>query len=146
MTPNFCLQQSYSQRIAPDGKIIHFPGLRITFKHGKYSETVGHALLDTGADETLLPLSMAIAMGFQFDLEGDKTLWFGAGGKQFVVYKSPVPLEIILQSKGFRDFSWETYVHFTVEQPTILIGRRGFLDNFIVTFDGKSRMTELRVS
>ena len=140
----FQLTQAYSQRPAPDGKVIHFPALRITFRHGKYEETAGSALVDTGADETLLPLSMAVAMGFKFDLERDKVMWDGAGGKQFAVYRSPVPIELILKSVGFRDYSWKAYIHFTVEQPTILIGRKGFLDNFLVTFDGKNRLTTFR--
>lgn len=144
MSTTFHLTQAYSSRTYPDGTVVYFPALRVTFQNGRYRETIGNALIDTGADQTLLPLAMASEMGFTFDLEQDRLLWSGAGGKQFAVYQSPVPIEHILENDGFRPYSWKSHVHFTVEQPTILIGRKGFIDNFSLTVDGRSRMTEIR--
>lgn len=142
----FSLRQHYGKRVYPEtGQEIFFPALRITFHYKKCRITIGNALVDTGADETLLPLSMAIDMGFEFDLDKDKTVWDGAGGKQFAVYQSPEKIECILESQGYRPFIWKSPVFFTLEQPTILIGRNHFLDNFIVTFRGKEKILELSV-
>ncbi len=140
----FSLCQAYGERDDPvSGQEIFFPALRVTFRYKKCKLTIGNALVDTGADETLLPLSMAVEMGFKFDLDEDKTLREGAGGKQFVVYKSPVKIDCILESQGFRPFIWQSSVFFTLEQPTILIGRNNFLDKFTVTFRGKEKILEL---
>jgi len=140
----FSLRQDYAKRIHPvTGKPIYYPALRVTFKYKKFRETFGNALVDTGADETMLPLSMANEMGFRFDLEKDKTMWDGAGGTKFAVYESTHPIEFILESPGFRLHKWKANAYFTLEQPTILIGRKNFLDKFVITFDGKNRVFEL---
>jgi len=120
--------------------------LRVTFRYKKFRETIGNALVDTGADETLLPLSMANEMGFDFDLDKDRTMCGGAGGKQFPIYKSPEQIEFILESPGFRPYSWKSNVFFTLEQPTILIGRKNFLDRFVVKLDGKNRILEINAN
>lgn len=125
------------------GMAILFPAIRVTFRCKRFRITIGNALVDTGADETLLPLSMANDMGFDFDLEKDKVMWDGAGGQQFPAYKSPEEIEFILESSGFRPCRWTSHVFFTLEQPTILIGRRNFLDRFVVTFRGKEKVLEL---
>ena len=127
------------------GKSVFRPTVRVVFSCKGTSLIVGHALVDTGADKTLLPLSMATAFGFTFDLEKEKEMWGGAGGGSFPVYRSPMPIEYKIEQQGFRPIVWKAPVYFTLHQPTILLGHDGFLEKFNLLFKGKDRLLELSV-
>lgn len=142
---SFTIQQPYAKRqlTDPSDQTISYPALKVTFARGKSRITVGNALVDTGADETVLPLALAVELGFEFDLEKDKEIWHGAGNKEFIVYRSPEPIEFILETKGFKPMKWKAKVAFALEQPTVLIGRRGFLDKFHMEFRGPEQILKL---
>src|SRR5437879_4071070 len=114
------------------------PMVPITFLHrGVRIPALG--LADTGADQTLLPLAFATEFGFTFYVDADKVAWEGAGSQTFFVYQSPEPIDHVIEGKGFRPVRWKAHVGFTLSQPTILLGRRGFFDRFDVLFKGKDK-------
>lgn len=138
----FILNQPFNKVTRPSGEVIYYPVIPIIFSKGNKKIPVGFALVDTGADKTLLPLAFGNEFGFKFDLEADKEIWDGAGGGKFNVYKSPEKIKLTLTATGFPPLSKEMFVHFTLEQPTILIGR-DFLNMFKTTFDGPRKTLKL---
>ncbi len=135
----------YSEYALQDGSRIFRPTLPVRFKYRKVEIPIADALVDTGADYTLLPLEFASEFGFKFDLVEDRIDWQGAGGNLFPVYKSPEPIEICIDSKGFRPKYWKAAVYFTLKQPTILLGHKGFLEHFDVTFKGTKKAIEIGI-
>ena len=128
------------------GEIIYRPTLPITLRYGRITIPVSDALVDTGADQTLLPLAFAIQFGFRFDLLRDGVEWSGAGGGKFRVFPAPKLIEFILEQRGFRSMHWTGFASFTLDQPTILLGHRGCLDNLDLLFRGKERTLEVHES
>lgn len=134
----------YSQFPAPDqtGVFIYRPTIPIIFKY-KANFILVEALVDSGADQTILPVEIATALNIPLDASS-ATSFLGAGGNQFEVYRSQVPIQHILRMPGFRSIQWRTKVYFTQAQPTILLGQDGFLDRFRVTLDGIKKQIEIK--
>ncbi|HLD71352.1 MAG TPA: hypothetical protein VI873_01910 [Candidatus Peribacteraceae bacterium] len=135
----------YTEYTLFDGRKILRPTLPVRLKFGRREIPIIDALVDTGADQTLLPLAFASEFGFQFDPIEDKIDWQGAGGHSFPVYKSPEPIEICIDTKGFRPKYWKATVYFTLQQPTILLGHKGFLEHFDLTFRGSKKVLEVNI-
>lgn len=119
-------------------RVQYRPTVPVIFRHGKTRIPIAHAIVDTGADYTLLPLQLANEFGFTFDLKKGE-LWNGAGGGTFRVYRAPEAIDCVIQKNGFAPLQWKSIVHFTLEQPTILLGHRGCLEYFNLSFYGKKK-------
>jgi hypothetical protein len=135
----------YTHYQLPSGKVISRPIVPVTLK---YRSTVlpVEALVDTGADETVLPLEFATLFGFSFDLEKDGEQWEGAGGGLFRIFRSPKPIEFILEQNGFPPLKWKGHVCFTLNQPTILLGHRECLEYMNSSFMGKKKLLEMQMA
>ncbi len=138
------MKYPYTEYETGRGRVITRPTIPITFEYNKISIPVIDALVDTGADQTLLPLQFALEFGFKFNLHKDGEVWSGAGGGKFRVFPSPKPIHFIIPAqKGFRAMEWDGDVFFTINQPTILLGHRGCLENLNLTFKGKQKVLEI---
>lgn len=135
----------YTEYTLFDGTKISRPTLPVCIKFGRTEIPITEALVDTGADQTLLPLAFASEFGFKFDLAKDKIEWQGAGGHSFPVYKSPEAIELCINIKGFRRKYWKAKVYFTLKQPTILLGHKGFLEHFDLMFRGAKKVLEVNL-
>ncbi|OGC81792.1 MAG: hypothetical protein A2V81_01640 [Candidatus Abawacabacteria bacterium RBG_16_42_10] len=131
----------YSQYPTPDGASLYRPSIPITFQNGSKSITV-EALIDSGADFTVLPIEIAGVLGIKLNIK-NKESFQGAGGNPFNVYPSPTKLEHILRQDGFRPINWKANVYFAESQPMILLGNKGFLDQFEIRLRGKQREIEI---
>ncbi len=100
------------------------------------------ALLDSGADVSAIPKDVAELLGL--DLTGKKEEAAGIGGKVAAVqtnmnlelgksheiYQFKIPVKVILRDEG--------------EKIPILLGRAGFFDKFVITFNQKEEKIILK--
>jgi predicted aspartyl protease len=109
---------------------------------GPDGEAYLYALLDTGADTTLLPLSVAEAVGATIDDEAMQVT--GVGGEQFSVDVGKMQFELI---QGEEQMRWTAAVGLMSledgDDDIAVLGHAGFFENFLATFDGKQREVEL---
>ncbi len=104
------------------------------------------ALVDPGSDDTLLPLSLAQAIGARMD---PLQTWSveGFGGQALPVVLGEIELEL---NDGNQTFRWPArigVVDFADPQDEItLVGHAGFLDYFRVTFDGHAHALHIDVT
>lgn len=131
----------YSEYTTPDKTKIFRPTVAILFKN-KSKFILTEAIVDSGADFTILPIEMAGILDIKLDLR-KKTTFHGAGSNPFPVYPSPKSIEHTLKQNGFRPITWKTKVYFAESQPGILLGHKGFLENFKVTLNGKRKELEI---
>lgn len=131
----------YSEYTNPDGTKTFRPTVPIVFSY-KSKLILTEAIVDSGADFTILPIEMAGALDISLDIQ-TKTIFHGAGSNPFTVYPSSVEIEHILRQSGFRPIQWKTKVFFAELQPGILLGQKGFLEKFKVTFDGPKKELEI---
>ena len=113
----------------PDGSTIKAPVIPLTIIGKENLDTVG--LLDSGADISAMSKEMAELLGL--DLDKEPSFAFGIGGKVNSIqsninilieqrhekYNISLPIKIILDDYSFP----------------LLLGRAGFFDEFIITFD-----------
>jgi len=113
----------------PDGSEVKAPMIPILLKGKESFETL--ALVDSGADISAIPLALAEILGL--DLSSEKTPSYGIGGKVDSIetkiniaiekghekYVFQIPVKVILGSYDFP----------------VLLGRAGFFDKFIISFD-----------
>ncbi len=122
----------------PDGTKVKTPSIPIILKERETFETV--ALLDSGADISAMPKDIADILGL--NLKGKKEFAYGIGGKvpavetkvNIVVTKGHEYYSILLPVKvimGDYDFP-------------ILLGRAGFFDKFVISFDQKQEKVSLK--
>jgi hypothetical protein len=113
----------------PDGTEVKTPSIPILLNGSERFETV--ALLDSGADISAIPRGVAEILGL--DLSGEKTPAFGIGGKVDSV-ESTVNLTV---EKGHEKYSFKIPVKVILGQYDfpILLGRAGFFDKFVISFD-----------
>lgn len=122
----------------PDGSFVKAPLIPVTFIGKESFDTV--ALIDSGADISAMPRETAEILGL--DIKGKLTGAYGIGGKVNSVqtttilrirkghedYRLPLPVKVILDNYDFP----------------ILLGRLGFFDNFIITFDQQEEKVLLK--
>lgn len=128
---------NYSEYPTPEEKSIYRPSIPILFKH-KENFIMVEAIVDSGADFIILPIEMASVLHLKLNPK-EKTSFYGAGNNPFTVYPSPSPIELIVRQSGYRQKKWQSIVYFAESQPAILLGNRGFLDQFKITLDGKKK-------
>lgn len=117
------------------------PLIPITFKSNNKSFD-GYALIDSSSDYNILPVKVAKSLGL--DLSGQPSYSIlAAGGKTFMLYKSPTEINHIIKKRGCKFIKWKSFVYFSESDGYILLGESGFLNEFKVTFDGKKREIEI---
>lgn len=131
----------YSKYTGLDNTKNFRPTVTILFKN-KSKFILTEAIVDSGADFTILPIEIAGILNIKLDGH-KKTTFHGAGSNPFSVYPSPESIEHTLKQDGFRPITWKTKVYFAESQPGILLGHKGFLENFKVTLDGKRKELEI---
>lgn len=102
------------------------------------------AVIDSGADFNILPIEIAGILDIKLDCR-TKRGFHGAGSNSFTVYPSQIKIEHLIRQDGFRPLRWKSEVYFAESQPAILLGQKGFLENFSLTLDGKRKETEIHV-
>ena len=122
----------------PGGSIVKTPSIPITLLGKETFETIG--LLDSGADLSAMPKSIAELLGI--NLEGNVGFAYGIGGK----VKSIESKVKIMVKKGHEryDFSIPVKVILDDYDFPILLGREGFFDRFVITFDQENEKISLK--
>lgn len=122
----------------PDGTLVKTPSIPLTFIGKESFDTV--ALLDSGADISAMPKDIAEILGL--NLRGKVSFAYGIGGKARCVetkvtiliakghesYRFTIPMKVILDKYDFP----------------ILLGRAGFFDKFVITFDQQEKKVLLK--
>src|SRR3990172_9848452 len=120
----------YKRVKRPDGE-VKSPSIPVILsdKATKFEFVV---LLDSGADISAIPKSVAELLGL--DLSGKKEEIEGISGKAPAV-QSTMHLEISGRSHERYSFDIPVKVILTEQDMPILLGRVGFFDKFVITFD-----------
>ena len=103
-------------------------------------------LVDTGSDDTLLSLSVGLAVGAVLDANQS---WHaeGIGGQTVSIILGEVTLELTDGNQVFRWLAKVGFVDFpNPEAEVALIGRAGCLDFFRIACDGHLRELEIAVT
>ena len=122
----------------PDGTQVRIPSIPVSLKGKEVFDTI--ALLDSGADISAIPKNIAEILGL--DLSTKHSPAFGIGGKVDALdtkigihiekgherYNFTIPVKVIL---GKYDFP-------------ILLGRAGFFDKFVISFDESQGKVSLK--
>ncbi len=123
------LSFKYKNVKRPDGTLVKAPMIPLSIFGTENIDTVG--LLDSGADISAMSKDMAELLGIKLDKEIDSS--FGIGGEvesmqtsidilinqKHEQYRIKLPIKIILDHYSFP----------------LLLGRAGFFDEFIITFN-----------
>ena len=122
----------------PDGTLVKTPSIPIQLNGKERFETI--ALVDSGADISAVPLSIAEILGL--DLTKEKTPSYGIGGK---VDSIETNMNIIVE-KGHEHYSLKIPVKVILGNYDfpVLLGRLGFFDEFIISFDQSSEKIILK--
>ena len=123
----------------PDGTEVKTPSIPILLKGKENFETV--ALLDSGADISAMPLAIAEILGL--DLSNEKTPAYGIGGK---IDSVETKMNIIVE-KGHEHYAFQIPVKviFGDYDFPILLGRAGFFDKFVISFDQSQEKVSLKM-
>ena len=89
------------------------------------------ALLDSGADISILPLDLAELL--DLDLSGEKEIANGIGG-QVEVINSEIIIKIGKRHEIY-EFIMPVQVLLKESKAPLILGRNGFFDKFVITFD-----------
>jgi hypothetical protein len=108
------------------------------FIHGPRDSLLIRPLLDSGADFTLLPLSVATAIGVDLDMDRIGTVG-GIEGGSLATYSSDVEFEL---NDGNERYRWSATVRFAAGN-NMLLGHLGFLEFLIATLDHHNRTFSL---
>ena len=128
----------YKRVKRPDETEVRTPSIPILLKGKEQFETI--ALVDSGADISAIPIGIAELLGL--DLSGKTSPAYGIGGKVESVetamnisvekghehYLFSIPVKVIL---GNYDFP-------------VLLGRAGFFDKFVISFDQSQERVSLK--
>jgi predicted aspartyl protease len=138
------LYRKYRIRPTPvfPGGVLYRPEVLVRII-GPSGDVFLRGLVDTGADSTILPRSIATSLGVAF-CDGDTSRAAGFTGDQLDVVYAEVEFEVIQRGEQHR---WRTLVGFVdyprPELEQTLLGRVGFLDQFMATFDPDHNQVEL---
>jgi hypothetical protein len=125
----------------PDG-VLYRPEVVVDVIGPKGFATI-QALADTGSDETILPASVAQAMGARLDRAAVSEA-SAVGGHVVQLVPGTVTLRL---SQGDEAYQWSATVGFLeVSQPedeVALLGYAGFLEFFRATFDSQNYELDL---
>ncbi|MBI4439686.1 hypothetical protein HY638_01830 [Candidatus Woesearchaeota archaeon] len=122
----------------PNGGIVKSPSIPITLIGKDSLDTV--ALLDSGADISAIPRSLAESLGV--NLNGEVSNTYGIGGKA----RSIESKEKILVQKGHERYEFDLPLKVILDEYDfpVLLGRHGFFDKFVITFDQENEKVLLK--
>lgn len=122
----------------PDSTTVKTPSIPIQLIGKERFETI--ALLDSGADISAIPLSIAEILGL--NLNGEKSHAYGIGGK---VDSIQTNMNIIIE-KGHEHYNFQIPVKVILGNYDfpVLLGRTGFFDKFIISFDQNKEKISLK--
>jgi len=123
----------------PDGKMVKTPSIPITI-YGKTMSFEHMALLDSGADISAMSKEMAELLSLNLDKKPEKTR--GIGGE----VKSVGTLIKITVSQGHESYNLTIPVNVIMgdKEIPLLLGRAGFFNHFIITFDENKQKVKLK--
>ncbi len=122
----------------PDGTEVKTPSIPITLQGKNTLDTT--ALLDSGADISAISKDLAEILGL--DLNGKKSPAFGIGGKVDAV---DTKMNITVQ-KGHEKYTFQIPVKVILGNYDfpVLLGRAGFFDKFVISFDQEQEKVFLK--
>ena len=122
----------------PDGSTVKTPSIPVTLKGKEQFDTI--ALIDSGADISAIPLDIAQILGL--NLDADKSVAYGIGGK---VDSIETKMNITVE-KGHEHYSFFIPVKVILGKFDFppLIGRLGFFNKFIISFDQERKRVSLK--
>ena len=113
----------------PDGTVVKTPSIPVQLRGKENVDVI--ALIDSGADISVLPQGIAELLGLNVD--GKRESAFGIGGTVACVQTT---LSAVL-AKGHEQYTFQLPVKVILgdyDLP-ILLGRVGFFDKFVITFN-----------
>lgn len=119
----------YKTVTRPDGSLVKTPSIPVSLTGKENFDTI--ALLDSGADLSAIPQGIAELLGL--DLTGERKSAFGIGGK---VDATDTTMAVSIE-KGHERYTFRIPVKVILgdyDLP-VLLGRAGFFDKFVVSFD-----------
>lgn len=124
----------------PDGTKVKTPSIPVLLNGKEKFETI--ALLDSGADISAIPRGVAEILGV--DLSGEVPYAYGIGGKVDSI-ETKVNIEV---QKGHEHYSFQIPIKVILGDYDfpILLGRAGFFDNFVISFDQLNEKVSLKKS
>ena len=122
----------------PDGTSVKTPSIPVTFMGKESFDNV--ALVDSGADISAMPKDIAEILGLK--LSAKITHAYGIGGKA----RSVETTVAIVVKKGHENYRFNIPVKVILDDYDfpILLGRAGFFDKFIITFDEQEQKISLK--
>jgi len=122
----------------PDGTQVKIPSIPISLNGKVKFDTI--ALLDSGADISCMPKDLAEVLGL--DLNKEKSHAYGIGG---MVDSVETKVSITVQ-KGHERYTLDIpfKVIFSNYDFPLILGRDGFFDKFIITFDQDKERVSLK--
>lgn len=134
MTLNF----NYKTVHRPDSTPVKTPSIPIVLVGEEKIDTI--ALIDSGADISAIPEKFAEILGL--DIKGKSAPTFGIGGRVNAV---DTTMGIQLE-KGHEKYSFRIPVKviFGNYDFPVLLGRAGFFDKFIISFDQSKEKISLK--
>lgn len=128
----------YKEVRRPDGTAVKCPIIPVQLAGKDLFTTT--ALLDSGADVSAMPLAIAEAIGL--DLTGVPGNSFGIGGK----VKSVQSTVRVAVEKGHERyvFTLPVMVIYDDYQFPVILGRKGFFSQFLITFDEENERVTLK--
>lgn len=130
----------YKRVKRPDNTEVKTPSIPILLNGKEKFETLG--LLDSGADVSAVPLAIAEILGL--DLSKEKNFAYGIGGKVNSVESN---MNITVE-RGHEHYTFQIPVKVILDdyEFPVLLGRVGFFDKFVISFDeGKERVSLKKV-
>lgn len=129
----------YKRVKRPNGTEVKSPSIPVTLS-GNGGKWDFMALVDSGADISAIPKSIAELLGLSLSGEPEQTS--GIGG---VV--SAIQANILLEiQKGHEQYTLQLPVKIILsdDEFPILLGRAGFFDKFVITFDQRDERIFLK--
>jgi len=122
----------------PDGTKVKTPSIPILLECKEKFETI--ALLDSGADISAMPKDIAEILGL--NLNGEKTPAYGIGGEvESIETKVNITIE-----KGHERYTFQIPIKVILGKYDfpILLGRSGFFNKFVISFDQSKEKVSLK--
>ncbi len=120
--------------------VVFRPEVRVIVR-GPNGSGEFRALVDTGADNTIMPDTVARALGIPLT-PGKGPAAKAFGGQEIALCYADVGLELVHPAESLR---WLARVYFVAagEDDTLILGHDGFLEYFTATFLGEGCVLEL---
>lgn len=122
------------------GADIRTPTIPITLKGESSFPVEVMALLDSGADISVIPKGLADVLNLKLSEEVQSS--FGIGGE--IKVKNSNMTVIIKKNHENYNFTVPVQIILNGEDPPIILGRKGFFDKFIISFDEEKQKVQLK--